>query len=159
MISLNMRVSSAKKGFFDRDAVVKALDKVTFKALSRFGGNVRLTAQRSIRKESKKHKVSEPGKPPITHPSPGDFLLRKWILYSYDQVRKSVVIGPAVLPGAAGPPALQALEYGGKVRIKGKGRDRVVTIRARPFMNPAFELGKKKLPQFFEEAAAKVAGR
>ena len=133
-----------KKMFFDRKAVLGRVDKATRRVLSRFGAFVRTGARSSIRRRKK---VSEPGKPPSSHS--GD--LKRRIYFGYDRVRESVVIGPARLNQKIGN-APQALERGG-VSIVAEGprrqsrrRKRRVMIRARPFMGPAFEREKPKLP-------------
>jgi len=124
--------------FFDRRAVAGAVDRGTRRVLSRFGAFVRTTARHSIRPRKK---VSEPGQPPSSHVG----LLRKLIYFGYDAARKSVVIGPTPLRGTAQVPPL--LEYGGRARRRGrKGRQVMATYRARPFMGPAFEREKPRLP-------------
>jgi hypothetical protein len=56
-----------------------------------------------------------------------------------------VVIGPTPLHGTAVAPPL--LDYGGRARIKDRrGRRVSATFRARPFMGPAFEKEKPRLP-------------
>ena len=127
-----------KQMFFDRAKVKKAVDKGVRKVFSKFGAFVRTAARHSIRKRKA---VSEPGQPPSSHVG----LLRKLIYFGYDPSRKSVVIGPTPLHGTAEAPPL--LEYGGRARRRGrKGRNVMATYRARPFMGPAFEREKPKLP-------------
>jgi hypothetical protein len=127
-----------KQMFFDRKAVTSAVDRGTRRVLSKFGAYVRTTARHSIRKRKA---VSEPGRPPSSHVG----LLKKLLFFGYDVGRKSVVIGPTPLHGTAEAPPL--LEYGGKARRRGrKGRQVMATYRARPFMGPAFEQEKPKLP-------------
>jgi len=127
-----------KQMFFDTKAVTSRVDKATRKVLSKFGAFVRTGAKHSIRKRKA---VSEPGGPPSSHVG----LLRKLIYFGYDPGRKSVVIGPTPLHGTAEAPPL--LEYGGKAWRRGrKGRQVMATYRARPFMGPAFEQEKPKLP-------------
>ena len=127
-----------KEMFFDRKAVTSAVDRGTRRVLSKFGAYVRTTARHSIRKRKA---VSEPGRPPSSHVG----LLKKLLFFGYDAGRKSVVIGPTPLHGEAETPPL--LEYGGKARRRGrKGRMVMANYRARPFMGPAFEQEKPKLP-------------
>jgi hypothetical protein len=127
-----------KQMFFDRKAVTRRVDKAARKVLSKFGAFVRTGAKHSIRKRKA---VSEPGSPPSSHVG----LLRKLIYFGYDPGRRSVVIGPTPLHGAAEAPPL--LEYGGKARRRGrKDRPVMATYKARPFMGPAFEREKPKLP-------------
>jgi hypothetical protein len=127
-----------KAMFFDTRAVTSRVDLATRKVLSKFGAFVRTGARHSIRKRKA---VSEPGQPPSSHVG----LLRKLIYFGYDPSRRSVVIGPTPLHGTAEAPPL--LEYGGRARRRGrKGRNVMASYRARPFMGPAFEKEKPKLP-------------
>jgi hypothetical protein len=127
-----------KKMFFDREAVKRKTDAATRRVLSKFGAYVRTTARHSIRKRKA---VSRPGEPPSSHTG----LLKRFIFFGYDAGRKSVVIGPTPLHGTAEAPPL--LEYGGKARRRGrKGRMVMANYRARPFMGPAYEQEKPKLP-------------
>ena len=132
---MNMRI---KQFFFDRQAVLGAVDKATRSVLSKFGAFVRTAAKHSIRKRKA---VSEPGSPPSSHVG----TLRRLIFFGYDPARKSVVIGPTPFRSEVEAPPL--LEYGGRARRKDrKGKNVMATYRARPFMGPAFEQEKPKLP-------------
>ena len=127
-----------KQMFFDSKAVIGAVDRATHKVFSRFGAFVRTAAKHSIRKRKA---VSQPGSPPSSHAGH----LRRLIFFGYESARKSVVIGPTPFRGPAEAPPL--LEYGGKARRRGrKGRMVMATYRPRPFMGPAFEAEKPKLP-------------
>jgi hypothetical protein len=127
-----------KSMFFDRKAVMNSVDRGVRKVLSKFGAFVRTAARSSIRKRKR---ISQPGSPPSSHVG----LLKKLIYFGYDAARRSVVIGPAPLRGTVEAPPL--LEYGGKAKRKDrKGKNVVATYRQRPFMGPAFEQEKKKLP-------------
>ena len=127
-----------KQMFFDSKAVIDAVDRATCKVFSKFGAFVRTAAKHSIRKRKA---VSQPGQPPSSHAGH----LRRLIFFGYDSARKSVVIGPTPLRGTAEAPPL--LEYGGRARRKDrKGRNVLATYRPRPFMGPAFEQEKPKLP-------------
>ena len=130
-----------KKLFFDSPKVLGAVDKATRKVLSRFGAFVRRTAKGSIRKRKK---TSVPGQPPSSHTG----LLKRFIFFSYDPNRKSVVIGPMRLDQNNRGDAPSALEYGGTVTLDKKK----VNIRPRPYMGPAFEKEKPNLPQWWKNA-------
>lgn len=131
-----------KQMFFDRKAVTGAVDRATRKVLSRFGAFVRTGARHSIRKRKR---VSAPGEPPSSHTG----LLRNFIFFGYDRDHRSVVIGPQRLNQKLGD-ATHALEYGGTSTVveglRGKRKKRRIKIAARPFMGPAFEREKPKLP-------------
>ncbi|NLY01525.1 MAG: hypothetical protein GXY83_35990 [Rhodopirellula sp.] len=131
-----------EKMFFDRKAVTRGVDRATRKVLSRFGAFVRTSARHSIRKRKR---VSKPGEPPSSHTG----LLRRFIFFGYDRDRSSVVIGPQRLNQKVGD-APHALEYGGTSTVveglRRRRRKRRIKIAARPFMGPAFEREKPKLP-------------
>ena len=134
-----------KQLFFDSPKVLKAVDKATRKTLSRFGAFVRRTARGSIRKRKK---TSAPGKPPTSQTG----ILKRFIFFSYEPNRKSVVIGPMRLTGSDRGEAPSALEYGGTATLKRDTDKTNVTIRPRPFMGPAFEKEKPKLPRLWKDS-------
>ena len=128
---MGARLVATQQGFFDRPKVQKAVDAATKRVLSRFGAFVRQRAKTSIRQRTK---VSSPGQPPASHLG----LIKKFILFAYDQQRRSVVVGPTLLNKGDGT-APRLLEHGGAgVRQRGK-RMKQVHYRPRPFMQPAFQ--------------------
>lgn len=131
-----------KTMFFNSKAVMSRVDKATRRVLSRFGAFVRRTAKSSIRKRKR---PSQPGSPPSSHSG----LLKKFIWFGYDPQQQSVVIGPARLNQKIGD-APHALEHGGESTVveglRGKRRTRRVKLAPRPYMGPAFEKEKTKLP-------------
>ena len=141
-------IDQAKGLFFDSKKVIDATTKAERKVFSRFGAFVRRAARSSIRRRKR---VSEPGKPPSSHTG----LLKRFIFFAYDLGRRSVVIGPARLSGKIGD-APRALEYAGKSKVVARRRGqrviRTVTIRARPFMGPAFKQEKPKLPAMWRDS-------
>jgi len=127
-----------KRMFFDTKRVQSAMDKKTRRVLSRFGAFVRTRARSSIRSRDT---ISKPGRPPHSHTR----VLKDLILFGYDRMRSSVVIGPL----AASTRGAQALEEGGTITVKAARRgvkSRRVKIKARPFMGPAFEKEQANLP-------------
>ncbi|MHB1158233.1 MAG: hypothetical protein ACYC26_15520 [Phycisphaerales bacterium] len=124
-----------KQLFFDKPAVIGKVDRATRKVLSKFGAFVRTTARHSIRPRKK---PSPPGSPPSSHTG----LLKKFIYFGYDPSKRSVVIGPVRLSEQGRGEAPHLLEYGGVWRIGKK----VAHYSPRPFMRPAFEHEKPKLP-------------
>ena len=149
-----------KKLFFDRPKIKRAVDKAKRGVLSRAGAFIRQTARTSIRKRKG---TSPPGSPPHSHLG----LLRRFILFGYDERTDSVVVGPAKLAKAGDAP--HTLEFGGAavakrtmvVRVGDTGRDRRgrfargkrqlveagtrLVYKPRPYMGPAM---KKELPKF-----------
>lgn len=161
---LGLDFKATKAGFFDRKAVIDKLDKATRRILNDFGRKVRSIAQKSLRYGSK---VSRPGSPPTAHRSrtrttankktgkvrkrPVSFL-REFLYYSFDSTSKSVVTGPSRLNSTVDPGALPALEYGGTVTIKTKGKSRRASIAARPFMRPAAAKALPTLPPMWRDS-------
>lgn len=133
--------------FFDRSAVLRRADAAVRSVLSKFGAHVRQRARTSIRHRAG---ISAPGEPPYSHTG----LLRRFIFFSYEPLRRSVVIGPAKLNQKVGH-ALEALEYGGRsadaVGLRGQRKRRSVYVRARPYMAPAFEKEKPNLPGMWQD--------
>jgi hypothetical protein len=149
MIQIKLKFEAVKKMFFDRQKVLKAVDRATARVLSRFGAFVRQSAKTSIKKRKA---ASQPGQPPSSHTG----LLRNFIFFGYDRPKKSVVIGPVRLSNKSGD-ALPTLEYGGRAKIQDrkKKRNKVIKIKARPFMQPAFEKEKTKLPKIWANSIKK----
>ena len=126
-----MQISVKVKTRMKPRRVRKAVAKGNFESLNRAGAAVRLTARRSIRRSKK---PSAPGKPPHTKKG----AMRRAIMYSVEQARSSVIIGPAAaMVGDSGKPH----EHGGKY----KG----VRYAKRPFMGPAVTKLKSRLPRFW----------
>ena len=134
------------KMFFNSPKVIASVERGTRRVLSRFGAFVRQRAKSSIRKRKK---PSAPGSPPSSHSG----LLKKFIWFSYEPNRRSVVIGPARLSGNNRGDAPSLLEYGGTTTIRRrKSRRRVRRIRARPYMGPAFEKERVRLPVLWKNS-------
>jgi len=137
-----------KRVFFDTKTVRAKTDRATRRVLSRFGAFVRQTARRSIRKRKKS---SQPGRPPSSHTG----LLKKFIWFGYDVVRRSVVIGPVRLSQKGRGEAPSALEHGGLVMMRPRrreGKETRTRIRPRPFMGPAMDREKPKLPVLWRDS-------
>jgi len=164
----------AKSMFFDRKAVLGAVDRATRKVLSRFGAFVRTTARHSIRRRKA---VSQPGQPPTNRTG----TLKRFIWFAYEPAKRSVIIGPAktnqVFFDGDGRPVKgtvpEVLEDGGSIfvrevfkwgawrradlrsrrRLAGlPTRLRKVNIAARPYMGPAFAKEKPKLPSLWADS-------
>ena len=125
--------------FFDRDAVLDALNKSEQRLLSKAGAFTRQTARRSIRK---RNRPAEPGKPPSSHTG----FYKRSILFGYDKPNHSVVIGPSATFGGDEVPNL--LEFGGRAKRRGES----VTYAARPHMRPALEKESDNFPELFKNS-------
>ena len=135
------------KGFRRLGLDTKKIQRSAYQAqrrvLSRFGYLVRRDAIQSIRRRKR---VSHEGQTPSSHAG----LLRRFILYAYQQARSSVIVGPKRLNGKRGR-APAALEHGGRSLTSDK-RPRSIRIKPRPYMGPAFERQKPKLPAMWRDS-------
>lgn len=169
---LSLKIDQAKNLFFDRAAVTSAVDKAQQSVLSKFGAFVRQSARSLLRTRKK---PSDPGQPPSSHLG----LVKQFLFFVYEPEKKGVVIGPAQI-NRPSPDALAMLEHGGLAsrrffvdqvseskltksgRIKRKTFTRLrasqqavaqtVNYPARPFMQPAFEKEKPRLPDLWRNS-------
>jgi len=172
-----------KEAFFDREAVMAAVDKARLNVLSQAGAFIRRTAQQSIRPGvrvskgiSKRTSPSRPGRPPKSWTG----LLKNFIYFRFDDVTKTVVVGPAALNqyhvvggGLTRGAVPNVLEFGGTIGIREQQlsgglwvphgssrrqragrpqRVRNVKIAARPFMRPARDKNLSKFPGLWERS-------
>jgi len=131
-----------KKLFFDRAAVTSRVDQASRRVLSRFGAFVRRTAKGSIKKRKA---ASRPGTPPSSHTG----LLKRFIFFAYEPALRSVVIGPMRLNQRNRGDAPSLLEYGGRTTLVRRDKELRRTYRPRPYMGPAFEKERPKLPDMW----------
>lgn len=149
-----------KSNFFDREKIIKSVDRARRKNLSKSGAFIRRAARSSIRPGGKSGIVSKPGEPPRSHSGE----LKRKIFFAYEPLNDGVVVGPVGF-GRSKAPSL--LEYGGSVQV----RDQLVRVgprrlgrnekprfvrytgrmryKPRPFMGPAFEKAKKDLDEIW----------
>lgn len=140
---IGIKLSDAKRLFFDRAAVTSAAERGTRRALSKFGAFVRQTARTSIRKRKS---ISEPGQPPSSHTG----LLKRNIFFVFSPQTRSVVIGPILLNKRTDAPRL--LEHGDSVIRRRRNRRVRMTYTARPFMGPAFQREQQRLPELWKNS-------
>lgn len=127
MAAVGVRVKTK----MDAGKVTKAARAGSITSLAHAGAAIRLQARHSIRKSKKK---SRTGTPPNTRKG----RLRNAIKYAVTKSPLSAVIGPDVeVAGTSG----RAHEFGG--RYKKEHYDQ------RPFMGPALEKTKDRLPAFW----------
>lgn len=146
---INMRI---KDMFFDRHVVIAAVDNAKRKVLSKAGAFIRTAAKTSIRKRKGS---APPGAPPHSH----EGSLRRLILFGYDKPNDSVVVGPVGFKKSDAP---SVLEYGGDTivlrRVGGRGgklTSQKVKIAPRPYMAPALEKQRPKLPLLWRNSVRK----
>jgi len=143
---ITMRI---KDMFFDRAAIIRAVDGAKRKVLSKAGAFIRTAAKTSIRKRKKS---APPGSPPYSH----EGSLRRLILFGYDKANDSVVVGPVGFKKSTAP---NVLEYGGDTvvlsRRGGRLTSRKVKIAPRPYMAPALERERPKLPLLWRNSIRK----
>lgn len=159
---MNLTIKKAQAFFFDRRIVSDAVDRGLRRPLSRMGAFIRVTARQSMKKARQK-KIAEltpkelqrfrirqsinrreglpPPRRPIQHSKPGEpprtivGHVKKFLYFSFEQTTKSVVIGPAKLPGVRSPYSVP------EVLEKGNAKQ-----AARPFMWPAYLANEGKIP-------------
>jgi hypothetical protein len=136
---LKLNVREAKGGFFDRAKVVRALDRANRRALSKAGAFVRTRARTSMRK---RRGSARPGQPPYAHVG----LLRNLILFVYDAVKRTVVVGPAKLNKPGRVPAL--LEHGGHNQAGD-------FYRGNPYMTPALAHEASGFPSIWKNSVGR----
>lgn len=146
---IGYRTKQMQQRFFTAANVIASVDKTTRRALSMFGAFVRTTAKQSIKRRKQ---ASDPGSPPSAHLG----LIGRFLYFALASGNRSVVIGPALLNSSySSEGSLGALERGGDTTLfyrawvtrSGQARierkQRTIHIKARPFMQPAFD---KELP-------------
>jgi hypothetical protein len=143
---LNQSLVKVKALFFDRQAVIRCVDKAILKNLNYIGGYIKRVAKNSIKKASARHAVSTVGKPPLSHTG----LLKQHIYYAFDPQAQSVVVGPALL-NAKGKNAPHNLEYCGLTHVNHKK----FSIRPRPYMRPAMEKRQSKIADIWKYSVKK----
>lgn len=138
--------------FFDRKVVIDAMDAVTRRSLSKIGAFIMTNAKRRQRK--RKRKVSDPGQSPFAHSASRQGL--RFILFAFDPLSETVVVGPVKLNGTKGVDVPNLMEFGGIRLIERRtrsrtGRRKTAHYRPRPFMRPALEEESPKLPVMMRE--------
>ena len=140
----------AAKSFFTSKEVISALDKATRKVLIKFGAFVMTTARQSIRKHGKdaqgNEKTSPPGHAPYSHTG----VLKRGILFGYDILWHSVVIGPTLAPNRRMARTPPRLEYGAS-KIGESWGNRPAYLR-RPYMKPALDKNLPVLPAMWHNS-------
>lgn len=150
---IGLKINAAKAQFFDRPKVQRAVDRSTRRLFVRMGGLTRKIARQSIRKRKK---PSPAGQPPHSHLG----LLRKFIYFVFEsKPRPTMVAGPALLNGRPDPQPVnatvpEALEHGAKLRVRGRFQRsaKIVDLEPRPYMAPAFNKAKDKLPGLWRDS-------
>lgn len=136
-----------KDFFFDRPAVLDYINPIAQQGLRYFGLRVRKAAIKSIPDAANFFDHSHPGNPPKSHAGQ----LRNRIFAAWDKDSRSVVIGSELFRPMTGAP--EVMEYGGTVKtprffFARKAKKAQVTVAARPYMHPAFDLYADDLPKY-----------
>lgn len=134
--------------FFDRPAVVKALNNKERRVMSRTGAIVRGAMRRSIgRSGGKKGIKSKPGEPPRRQKLG---LLHSRTFFSYDPDAHSVVVGPEYLGKSKSKsvqPVPAVLEFGGSVTTTD---GKTGFIEPRPYIRPLEALAQRTFREQME---------
>lgn len=166
---LNLGVNAAKRGFLDREAILKAVGRARARVLNEQGRLVRKIAQGSLRYKAES---APPGQPPSAHRSGlrtrtsrstgrkrtrSVSFLREFLFYAYDPASRSVVVGPAKLGGVRGTgtgatvPHVQ--EFGGTSTILDHGEKKRVRVNPHPFMGPALDKARPSFAAMWRDRA------
>jgi len=113
----------------DIPRVLRAARRANITSLAHAGASVRLTARRSIRQSTR---PSDPGRPPRTRRGQ----LRRSIRYAVETHQQRVVIGPGYRTVGT---SARAHEFGGRYRKQ--------RYPKRPFMGPALDRTRDRLPR------------
>lgn len=117
--------------------------KAGIASLSQAGAYIRGIAKKSI-------KVSPKPSPPGKQPHSRKGRLKRAILFAVEKPRQSVVIGPtATEAGQIGRTHEQGGTEPPKKRAKGKVKGKARKYPPRPFMGPAFEIARNRLPKLW----------
>ena len=137
--------------FFDQPRVKRAVDGAKRSVLSKAGAFVRQRARTLIRP---RQRSARPGEPPSSHTG----LLRRFIWFGYDRQQDSVVIGPAPLNTSGGRSPYgqttvpEALELGGTVAARERGKREVRHYAGNPYMGPAMEKEADRFGQLWRDS-------
>lgn len=139
-------------GFFDREAVIRRLERKELMVLSRTGGYARKTARNMMKAGGfgAKAKYSKPGEPPRYHTRK----LKDMIFYALERNKDSVVIGPVSFKSQAAlamgaKSGAQILEEGGLIYLP---RQRQTgKIEARPYMAPTMKVAQVEFLKLMEK--------
>jgi hypothetical protein len=183
-----MLTLSVKRSFFDRPAIIAKIGQRVAKGLNRAGGTVKVTAQRSIRPYTKTGKPSKPGLPPRRAVGLAEglgniiyaFDGKDAVVIGSVKRNGSRSVKPATtIPGLHERgelatllearfvmPSGKATEWRAVPRRVRPGRDgqrmeqrrRSVKYPARPFMQPALEKIKPRLPKLFANSIKESFG-
>jgi len=176
-------ITTKVRVFFDSSQLEGRLSRATKNTLSKFGAYVRRAARSSMRparrqqlremtseererhnRQKKANKAagrnppkrrwasSKPDEPPRVHI--GD--LKKYLFFSYDLSRESVIVGPVPRSGAE-PDIPRRLESGGRtVSSFGRNRGKSINVAPRPYMQPALDKELPKLEPLWRDRIEKV---
>lgn len=145
-----------KSMFFDRPAVMKAVEAKERRVLMKVGAYVMTSAKSSIRskrrptkgrkRRGRPVKFSKPGEPPISWSRRGI----KRIFYYWNREAQTVGVGPEQFGNVD---ITGTLELGGLAKFKDPATGNMKQGRwePRPFMGPALEKNETKILDIFED--------
>lgn len=132
-IARNAIGAEIRRYWFDSEAVLSATTVAERKVFSRLGYMIMRDARQAIRRRKR---PSRPGESPTNQTS----LLKRFIFFEYEPENHGVVSGPARLSGTDNSESPRTLEEGS------------ARIDARPYMRPAYDRHRAKLPQMWRDA-------
>lgn len=130
--------------FFDRALVEGTIDRQTGAVMSRLGAMIRQSARRNFRRKTAKQPVP---------PNPRNLTdkLRGAILFGWEKVQRSLVVGPWLFPTTKDKdnPPPKRVERGGTYTMRRRGRTYSATYREFPFMRNAMAKELPNLPMLW----------
>jgi hypothetical protein len=143
---INLSVKAAKGGFFDRGKVIAAMDRATRKASVQIRQFCSATRQ-DLHPQAQGHLAPRRAAllAPGQYPQVPVLLLRR-------RPGNPSSSAPRGWAGRSTRRALPALEYGGTSTGISKGKRRSISVRARPFMGPAFEAERPGLAAMWRDS-------
>ena len=128
MVRQTRFIDFSTSAFFDRDVVKNSMDRVTRRALMRAASDTRRFAKRSM-KARPVGVAAMRGAPPFKHKhsargkrSAQDYGLERSIMYAYDTMDESAVVGPSSVRGRNVHKIAERHEFGGRIVEKNKRR-------------------------------------
>ncbi|WP_146510779.1 hypothetical protein [Thalassoglobus neptunius] len=121
------------------------IGELTNNQIERHERRIRRAKREGFPRPKLPYKHADPGEPPRSATG----FLKKFILYGYDKIEEWVVVGP--LKSKTG--TVHLLEHGGTAQLPGfRGKIFTMDFKGNPFMRPAEEKARPKLPQLFQNA-------
>lgn len=143
-MNFGFTLKNFKGMFFDRALVEGKIDRQTHAVMIKLGAFIRQSARRNFRRKTAKHPVP---------PNPRNLTdkLRGAILFGWESIKRSLVVGPWLFPATKDKenPPPKKVERGGTYTMRRRGKTYSATYREFPFMRNALAKELPKLPMLW----------